>query len=55
MVPKSTHSRTQSEVEKLGPSKPNAIRYSSPKPWILAIMLSLVLWAMLGWLYICLR
>jgi hypothetical protein len=27
----------------------HGIRYSSPWPWILAIVLSLMLWAMLGW------
>jgi hypothetical protein len=34
-------------IEIVNPGK--EIRYSSPWPWILAIVLSLMLWAMLGW------
>ena len=25
------------------------MRFSSPMPWVLAILLSVVLWAMIGW------
>jgi len=35
------------EAEAVNPNK--VIRFSSLKPWILAIVLSLGLWAMLGW------
>ena len=57
MVPKSTHSPPHLKVETANPSlkvetaNPNkVIRFSSPKPWILATVLSLGLWAMLGWI-----
>jgi hypothetical protein len=55
MVPRSTHRPPHLEVEtanpgsKLETANPNkVIRFSSPKPWILATVLSLGLWAMLG-------
>jgi hypothetical protein len=63
MVATSTHSPPHLEAETVNPGKvegetvnPNkVIRFSSPKPWILAIVLSLGLWAMLGcflwWLF----
>jgi hypothetical protein len=41
------HPHLNLEIETTNPS--GLIRYSSPKPWILAIVLSLGLWAMLGW------
>jgi len=57
MVPTSTHScpgleaeavdSGEVEAETVNPNK--VIRFSSVKPWILAIVLSLGLWAMLGW------
>jgi hypothetical protein len=57
MVLTSTHSRPhlaaktanpgKVEVETVNPNK--VIRYSSLKPWILAIVLSVGLWAVLGW------
>ena len=57
MVPRSTHRPPHIEVETVNPgskletANPNkVIRFSSPKPWILATVLSLGLWAMLGWL-----
>jgi hypothetical protein len=52
MVPRSTHPPPHLEVETANPHK--AIRFSSPKPWILATVLSLGLWAMLGWIIWCL-
>ncbi len=57
MVPTSAHSRPHLGAETAHPGKVEAetvnpnkvIRYSSLKPWILAIVLSLGLWAVLGW------
>ena len=57
MVLTSTHSRPHLGAETANPGKVEAetvnpnkvIRFSSLKPWILAIVLSLGLWAMLGW------
>jgi hypothetical protein len=57
MVLTSTHSRPHLGAETANPGKVEAetvnpnkvIRYSSLKPWLLAIVLSLVLWAVLGW------
>ena len=57
MVPTSGHSRPHLEAETANPGKVEAetvnpnkvIRYSSLKPWILAIVLSVGLWAVLGW------
>jgi len=57
MVLTSTHSRPHLGAETAKPGKVEAetvnpnkvIRYSSLKPWILAIVLSLGLWAVLGW------
>jgi len=43
----SSHFRLRRWVETVNPS--TGIRYSSPWPWILAIVLSLMLWAMIGW------
>jgi len=43
--------QTVNRGRKGGTANPNkVIRFSSPWPWILAIVLSLALWAMLGWL-----
>jgi hypothetical protein len=44
-ISKHVRRRHQGEIVDLG----NGIRYSSPRPWILAIVLSLALWATLGW------
>jgi predicted ferric reductase len=30
-------------------SSGRAMRFSSPMPWILAIMLSVAIWALIGW------
>jgi hypothetical protein len=48
MAPRSIHRLRCLRVEIVDPGK--VIRYSSPKPWILAMLLCLILWAMLAWL-----
>jgi len=57
MVPTSTRSCPRLEAEAADPGEVEAetvnpnkvIGFSSLKPWILAMVLSLGLWAMLGW------
>jgi len=45
----SGHRRPRQPVEITDPG--NSLRYSSPRPWILAIVLSLMLWATFGWYF----
>jgi len=45
----SSHRRARQPVETIHPGE--GFRYSSPWPWVLAVALSLVLWAMLGWYF----
>jgi hypothetical protein len=45
----SGHSRPRQPVEMI--DRGGDLRYSSPWPWALAVVLSLMLWAMLGWYF----
>jgi len=47
MLSISAHFRPRQWVETFNASK--VIHYSSPWPWVLAIVLSVALWALLGW------
>lgn len=47
MLSISGHFRARRWVETVNPNR--ITRYSSPMPWIVAIILSLALWATLGW------
>jgi hypothetical protein len=50
LLPPNAPAISHSHLSKIETTNPGGvIRYSSPKPWILAIVLSLGLWAMLGW------
>jgi hypothetical protein len=47
MISISSHISPRERAEQVSSGK--VIRYSSLRPWILAIALSIMLWAMFGW------